>query len=482
MAKILVIDDDVIMCNFLCELGRRMGHEVTYALSIEEGKREAMSRPLDVVFLDVRLPDGNGLDHLPVIRQTPGIPEVIIITGAGDPDGAELAIRSGAWDYVQKPASRDALGLSITRAIEFHRHKVAQRLTDTNGGGVKALKREGIIGDSPGMMACMDVLAQAASSGANVIITGETGTGKELFAWAIHNNSSRAGKPFVVVDCAALTETLVESVLFGHEKGAFTGADKTQSGMIKQANGGTLVLDEVGELPLSVQKSFLRVLQEHRFRPIGGQEEVRSDFRLIASTNRNIDQMVEQGQFRKDLFFRLRSLTVELPPLRERLEDIKALAIYHMTKLCERYGTGTKGLSPEFVDALVKHNWPGNVREFVHAMETAIIAAGPEPVLFPTHLPVHIRVQVARQTVKRSVPSGTASRETVGRPEKLPTLEDVRKAAVAEAEKDYLLRLLSLPGTGIKDICRLAGLSRSQLYVLFKRYGIARKTEPGSGP
>jgi two-component system NtrC family response regulator len=476
MAKVLVIDDDDMICKLLCTMAERLGHETAYALTCRQGLAEALSGSFDIVFLDVRLPDGNGLDLLPKIREMESGPEVIIISGAGDPDGAELAIRNGAWDYIQKPASRDAMRLPLLRALVFREHKAAQRRIDEDGKGVRALKREGIIGDSPKMKTCMDLLAQAANSRANVIITGETGTGKELFAWAVHENSSRAGKPFVVVDCAALTESLVESVLFGHEKGSFTGADKAQDGMIKQAHGGTLVLDEIGELPLSVQKSFLRVLQEHRFRPLGGKDVVESNFRLICVTNRNLEQMVKEGQFRKDLFFRLRSLTLELPPLRERFDDIKDLALYHMTRQCRLYGTGTKGLSPEFLSVLVQYDWPGNVRELVHTMESALIAAGSEPTLFPDHLPVHIRVELARKAVIPPPKRENREEFTVDPSGELPTLQAVREAAVAEVEKQYFQRLLLLTGADIKEACRIAGLSRTQLYCLMKRHGITRSS------
>jgi two-component system, NtrC family, response regulator len=474
MAKVLVIDDDDMICRFLCTMGERLGHEVVYALTCSEGLKESLSKPFDIVFLDVRLPDGDGLDILPQIRETPSRPEVIIISGIGDPDGAELAIRNGAWDYIQKPASRDAVKLPLLRALELRTHKAAQKLTDGQDRGVKALKRDGIIGDSPKMRICMDQLAQAASSRANVVITGETGTGKELFALAVHENSTRSSKPFVVVDCAALTDSLVESTLFGYEKGAFTGAEKAQDGMIKQAHGGTLMLDEIGELPLSVQKSFLRVLQEHRFRPVGGRVEVPSDFRLVAATNRNLDQMVEEGRFRKDLFFRIRAQTIDLPPLRERLEDIRELAIYHVTKHCERYERGSKGFSPEFLDGLIKYDWPGNVRELVHAMESCLIAAGAEPILFPDHLPVHIRVHLARKSVTHTPLNAERPRTDADPDTDLPKLQEVRDSALTDVERHYLKRLLSRTGADIKEACRIAGLSRSQLYCLLKKHGITR--------
>jgi two-component system NtrC family response regulator len=474
MAKVLVIDDDRMMCEFLCKMAGRMGHEGSYALTLVEGLVKAGSESFDIVFLDVRLPDGNGLDILPKIREMGSAPEVIIITGAGDPDGAELAIRSGAWDYVQKPASKEAIRLPFTRALEFRKHKAAESNRNKGKAGVVALKREAIIGNCPKMKACLDVVAQASSSEANVLISGETGTGKELFAWAIHENSSRAGRPFVVVDCAALTDSLVESVLFGHEKGAFTGADKAQSGMIRQSDGGTLLLDEVGELPLSVQKAFLRVLQERRFRPVGGKEEVHSDFRLIAATNRNLDEMVKEGHFRKDLFFRIRSFTIDLPPLRERSEDIRELVLHQIAKQGERYGIDIKGLSPEFLDAVNRYDWPGNVRELVHAMEIATIAARSESTLFPDHLPVHIRVQVARSKVSRPATGQEAMEAFSDSPKELPKLQNVRDVVVDRAEKDYLRHLMAFTGMNMKEACRMAGLSRSQLYTLLRKHGITR--------
>ena len=305
--------------------------------------------------LDVRLPDGSGLEALPKIREVSYSPEVIIITGMGDPDGAELAINCGAWDYIEKPASIKQMTLPLMRTLEFREGKKAKRIP-------VLLKRENIIGNCPRMMEALEQLAQAASIDANVLITGETGTGKELFARAIHENSNRASGGFVMVDCTALPESLLESILFGHEKGAFTGADKSKDGLIKHADGGTLFLDEIGELPLSTQKAFLRVIQERRFRSIGGKEERRSDFRLIAATNRNLDQMVQKDLFRSDLLFRLRSFIIEVPPLRERVEDIKDLVTYYTNNFCSIYDIETKGFSPDFFDAMAKYNWPGNVR------------------------------------------------------------------------------------------------------------------------
>ncbi len=248
MADILIIDDDQLICTTLSNVVRDRGHTPTCAFTRKQGLEAAAARSFDVVFLDVRLPDGSGLDIVRGIRETPSSPEVIIITGFGDVDGAELAIKHGAWDYLEKSASIDEIILPLERALQYRTERQSK-------GRPTALKLEGIIGGSPKMRACLDLLAQAAASDANVLITGETGTGKELFSWAIHNNSPRAGKNFVVVDCAALPETIVESVLFGHERGAYTGADRSRHGLITQADGGTLFLDEVGELPPSIQGS-----------------------------------------------------------------------------------------------------------------------------------------------------------------------------------------------------------------------------------
>ena len=467
MAKILIIDDEKMLCNTLSRYIRRMGYEPTYALTLEDGLKEVSSGTYDVVFLDVHLPDGNGLDALPVIRKAASLPEIIIITGEGDPDGAELAIKSGAWAYIEKPLSMGNVELQLARALQYRKEKADIRAP-------VVLKREGIVGSSPPLEACLDLIAQIANSHVNVLITGETGTGKEIFARTIHRNSSRAGQNFVVVDCASLPETLVGSMLFGHEKGAFTGAEKARRGLIKEADGGTLFLDEVGELPLTVQKDFLRVLQENRFRPLGSNKEVRSDFRLVSATNRNPEKMVESGQFRKDLFFRLQSVVMDLPPLRTRPRDIKDLAMHYMVKLCERYGTETKGFSPDFLETLTSYNWPGNVRELIHTMERVLTVARFEPTLFPRHLPTKIRVHEARASVSKKETGKEKLEEDNHPAEMLPRLQDVRDAALSKAEGQYLRDLMLLTKRNIKEACRISGLSRSRLYNLMQKYKINR--------
>ena len=467
MANVLIIDDEKTICDLLSHMVKNMGHEVTYALSLGEGLKEVSSKTFDVVFLDVRLPDGDGLKALPKIVEGPLSPEVIIITGQGDPDGAELAIKSGAWAYIEKPATTQRMTLPLVRALQYRAEKAATK-------PAKVLKREGIVGISPQLQECLDLLAHVASSNANVLITGETGTGKELFAKTIHDNSLRAEKNFVVVDCTALPETLVESILFGHEKGVFTGADKARIGLVKEADGGTLFLDEVGELPLSVQKDFLRVLQEYRFRPLGSPKEVKSDFRLLSATNRNLEKMVELGQFRQDLFFRLRSLNMELPPLRSRPQDIKDLTVHYLNKLCERYEMETKGFSPDFLEAMMAYDWPGNVRELFQTIERVLTIARFEPTLFPQHLPTQIRVQEARASVGRERGANGAPGENDYPAKGLPRLQDVREAALSKVETQYLENLMMVTEKDIKEACRISGLSRSRLYHLLQKYKISR--------
>jgi two-component system NtrC family response regulator len=464
MANILIIDDDRLICETIANVVKRMGHEAACAYTLQEGLETLASRMADVVFLDVRLPDGSGLEALPQVQSAPSLPEVIIMTGYGDPDGAELAMRHGVWDYIQKPSTIDALILPLVRALQYREEKKAKQ-------AAVPLRREGIVGHSPQMRGCLDLLAQVASSEANVLITGETGTGKELFALAIHQNSRRAQKNFVVVDCTALPENLVESILFGHEKGAYTGADKARDGLILQADGGTLFLDEVGELPLLIQKSFLRVLQEKKFRPVGGKTEVHSDFRVISASNRNLDEMVMQNQFREDLLFRLRSFSIELPPLRERKEDVRELVTYYLAELSDRFGIEPKEPSPEFLELLLNYLWPGNVRELINALERALISARYERVLYPKHLPTHIRVQLARSSLedRKSEESSTPASSQA-----FPTIQELREKVIDEAEKKYLRDLTSFTQGNIQEACRISGLSRSRFYILLKKHKISK--------
>jgi two-component system NtrC family response regulator len=264
----------------------------------------------------------------------------------------------------------------------------------------------------------------------------------------------------------------VESELFGHEKGAFTGATARRKGHFQEADGGTLFLDEVGELPPNVQKAFLRVIQERRFRPVGGTQEIESDFRLVAATNRDLDEMVSSGQFRDDLLFRMRTIHISLPPLREHKEDIKELALRYVARVCEQYDMDTKGFSPEFFGVLGEYDWPGNVRELNQALERAISSAGRNPLLFPKDLPTGIRAKMARDSMAPSLGSGDVPGAGGAMPAALPRLTEARAVAIAAAEQQYLEDLMSIVGGDVSKACAISGLSRSRLYALLKKHGV----------
>lgn len=468
MGRVLIIDDEPQMCGLLTHLCGDLGLAAEAVQTLREGSRRAQHGSFDLVLLDVHMPDGVGLDLLPKIRAVPSHPEVIIITGMTSPDGAELAIKSGAWDYVEKGSPLEAFALPILRALEYRREKRAHRPE------VIALNRDGIIGSSPRIRACLDQMAQAARSDLSVLMACETGTGKELFARAIHENSDRAEGPFVVVDCAAMPEHLAESVLFGHGQGAFTGAHRARTGLVAAADRGTLFLDEIGELPLSMQKTFLRVLQERRFRPVGTTQEIESDFRLIAATNRNLVRAVADGEFREDLLFRLQALAIELPPLRDRASDVPDIAGHHLRRICERYGISMKGHSPEFMGTLKAYDWPGNVRELVQAMEHAVAAAMDVATLYPHHLPTSIRVKLARAAFEREPADPSPQPPSPEIPEQLPPMQDFRAASVDICERQYLEHLLVRHGNRIEDACQVSGLSRSRLYGLLQKHCISR--------
>lgn len=462
-ALIAIIDDDPEICRILTEMVEQMGHRAESALELNSGLEMAKREAADIVLLDLQFPTGHGLDFLPRLIALPSRPEVIIITGAGDPNGAELAFKHGAWDYIRKPFIFTEVSLPIFRALQYRRDRQAHRPPTV-------LDRGGIIGDSPALMACLNQTAQAAVSEAPVMITGETGAGKELFARAIHRNSPRAKANFVVVDCAALPETLIETTLFGHVRGAFTGADRDHSGLINQADGGALFLDEIGELPLTVQKTFLRVLQERRYRPVGAKKEQASEFRLIAATNRDLDLMVKQNLFRKDLLFRLRAMEIHLPPLRDRLEDVRSITLNHLGLLSRRYWTEVKGVSPEFLDVLAGHDWPGNVRELLNTIEAAVAAAGPLPTLFPKHLPADLRAAAMAKNMKPDQPLPTALPLPTLEKDQFPSLRNFRELA----ERRYIDELLLIARGDRETACQMSGLSQSRLYALLKKYDVPR--------
>jgi two-component system NtrC family response regulator len=481
MALILIVDDDSRISQLLAEQFVRHGHQALTAGSLAQARHMADVNPLDVVFLDVQLPDGSGLDAIREMRDAQSDPEVIILTGFGDPEGAEMAILNGAWDYLEKPISLDHLQLALNRALEYRQQKTK------SSGVATVLDRGQIIGDSPALLRCLKDVAQAAHSDASALVAGETGVGKELISRAIHHNSPRREGAFVVVDCAALPESLVESTLFGHEKGAFTGAETRVAGLLAKAHGGTLFLDEVGELPLDMQRKLLRALQEHKFRPVGGSREVESDFRVVAATNRDLDAMCQGGRFRPDLLYRLKVITVKVPPLRERHSDIKPIASFFCAKLCERYGIPYKGFSPGFFDTLESYDWPGNVRELKNTIDWVLARALDQPTLFSVHLPTNIRAKLARESIgdmaAGSIESATPvirednfSKPLMALDEPDPgrqTLKDYRGKASELAEKCYMQALLSRHVDTPREAQRMSGLSKARYYALLKKHQLS---------
>ena len=461
MSKILIIDDDLDFCKVLVKSFERLEHDVDYSITLNQGLDQIFPNEYDLVFLDVNLPDGNGIQAIETIRKHDMAPEIIIMTGESDPQGAELAMKSRAWDYIQKSRSHKEFQFSMLRALEYRQQKQS-KLHENN------IQIKSIIGNSPQINVCLEKVTKASNNDVPVLITGETGTGKEVFAKAVHKNSLRARNDFIVVDCASLPEHLVESVLFGHVKGAFTGADSDRTGLIKMADKGTLFLDEVGELPLITQKKFLRVLQEKQFRPVGGKKEIKSDFRLISATLRNVSKMVEQGSFREDLSFRITSLTIEIPPLRNRKSDIPLLVAHHMDRKKIVFNQSPHKISNDFIKGLMGFNWPGNVRELFNAIDYACSDAFNESILFAKHLPDNIRVFNIKNKINKQISSEEKQDTTKTLPMGNLTLKDY----IEQQKYKYITDLMTHTRGNIKTACRLSGLSRGHLYSLFKKYDI----------
>ncbi|EGB14603.1 putative two component, sigma54 specific, transcriptional regulator [Pseudodesulfovibrio mercurii] len=469
MTDILIVDGDAVFAERLAASLLEHGFPTNACDSLSKALGILHTGTFKAVLLGDDLPDGDVVDYLALIREVPSFPEAIIITRRRDPDMAERAIQSGAWNYITKPLNLQRLLVLLERVITYH--------TKVHSGFCPvSLRREGIIGNSRAMLSCLDAVAQAATSDINVLLIGETGTGKELFARSIHKNSARRNKPFVVVDCAAMPDTLAESLLFGHARGAFTSADAPTVGLVKQADQGTLFLDEVGELPMPLQKVFLRVLEGRSFRPVGSAREITSDFRLLAATNRDLEEMVEQGEFRRDLYFRLRGMHIRLPALRDIAEDINEMTCKFIQRHCEKLKLSTKGFSPDFLDALMHYDWPGNVRELIHTLEQALSRAGNDAVLFPRHLPKAIRAQIARRSMRPEHQAAKpAHHHEIAPPDAFPDMRTYRDQQIARSEERYLMNLMEITGGDMAASCTVSGLSRARLYALLKRYNVSRK-------
>src|ERR1017187_8341308 len=408
-ASILLVDDAAAVRHVMANELRRLGHQVWTAASGEEAVAKVEQLEPAVVLLDLRLPGMDGLDTLKAIRARNTTAEIVMLTGHGSIDTAIESIRIGAFDYVVKPCPLDELQIRIQRAIE--RRSLRQRanlldrvLTPPNPGN-------SFIGDSPEFRRLINLIERVAPSDSTVLITGEPGAGKERVAKLIHARSSRRSRPFVIVECAALQETLMQSELFGHERGPFTGADRAKTGLFEVAHGGTIFLDEIGEVSPATQTKLLRVLDTSTFRHVGGNREIQVDVRILTATNRDVPSMVRQGLFREDLFYRLSTITMEVPPLRARAADVDLLAQHFVSVLNERFGS-SKQIGEEALQLLRRHNWPGNVRELLHVVEAALVLCEGSLVL-PEHLPASLRT---------SKPAPAASPSAPDAP--LPTLEE----------------------------------------------------------
>jgi two-component system response regulator AtoC len=382
MAHILFVDDDPTVGAILHDTLFRMGHTPYGASNIPEALGVLQRESLDLIILDHRMPGMTGLEFLEYLREEGSDVPVIMLTGHGSIEHAVAAIKAGAVDYITKPVRADQLEVAVSAALELSR---LRRENESLRREVMALRHERqIIGDSPQIRQMLNVIATAAPTRATVLLQGESGTGKELAARALHEQSPRRDRPFIQLNCAAIPENLVESALFGHEKGAFTGALKRVEGAFERADGGTLLLDEISEMRLDLQAKLLRVLQEQRFERVGGTSPITVDVRIVATTNRDLALESAEGRFRQDLFYRLSVIPIRIPPLRERREDIAVLAYRFALKTAKESGHPFDGISPAAVQLLQDYDWPGNVRELQHTIERAVILS-PDPILQPHH-------------------------------------------------------------------------------------------------
>ena len=448
--KILVIDDDQGIRYALSEALRKSGYLVDLANSAEEALQKIRTVPYELLLLDVRLPGMSGIDALPLFKQIdPGV-DIIVITGHGTKDVGLQAIQMGAYDYFTKPFSLKEIEIVIKRAM-------AKRHLESE---IKSLREEikqggKLIGQSEGMKAVKALITRIAPLDTTVLITGESGTGKELVAEMIHDQSRRAGGPLVKVNCAAIPETMLETELFGHEKGAFTGAHILKQGKFELANKGSLVLDEVGEMPISIQGKLLRAVEQKEVDRLGGKKPLAVDVRLIASTNRDLQELIAEKQFRGDLYYRLNVAAVHLPPLRERREDIPLLAQHLLDKINFKLGMSLRGISKDGVGCLLAYHWPGNVRELANVLERAAIS-GSQEVLTLSDL--QSLLQRSNAVPHSSSPGGAPISLSA-------TLEEIERAIIAGA-------LQKTAGVQVKA-AELLGLTPKNLWKKMRTLGIS---------
>jgi two-component system, NtrC family, nitrogen regulation response regulator NtrX len=450
MSLVLVIDDEPGIRSVLKDILSDEGYETIVAEDGLEGLALLKEHPVDLVILDVWLPNMGGIDVLKQIRQEhPGL-EVIVISGHANIDMAVKAVKLGAWDFVEKPLSLDRILTICRNALNL------EELRKENLSLKKSLFIEDeMIGESPGMRKVRERIRQSAASDAKVLILGENGTGKELVAREIHRLSSRAERPFVEVNCAAIPETLIESELFGHEKGAFTSAVSRRRGKFETASGGTLFLDEIADMSLGAQAKVLRVIQEQVFERVGGESSISTDVRLLAATNKDIQAEIRAGRFREDLFFRLNVVPIQVPPLRERREDLPLLVDYFMTKFGGRGESGRRSLSPGAMQVLLENPWPGNIRELKNFIERITIMSDEESISADTAL--YYLGETAETPVRSDLHD---------------YLNLQLNAAKELFEKRFLMSKLQECGYNISQTATTLGIYPSNLHSKIKKYGI----------
>jgi DNA-binding NtrC family response regulator len=449
-ARILVCEDDRVARELLEEILRREGHLVEAVASGDQAIARAAKSDYDLVISDVRMGEGpGGMEVLLAYQKEAPQTPIILITAFGDVTGAMAAIQKGAYDYVSKPFNVEELNTTVKSALERTRLLEETRAQRAKTGGGEP-RIESIVGKSPQMLDVYKMVARVAPTLSTVLVVGESGTGKELVARAIHTHSPRASGPFVAVNCTALTESLLESELFGHAKGAFTGAVAMKRGLFEEAQGGTLFLDEIGDVAGKMQAQLLRVLQEGEIRRVGGSEPVKVDVRVVAATNRDLEEEVRAGRFREDLYFRINVVTIRLPPLRDRPTDIELLVNHFLAKYAARERRADAGIAPDAMQVLKRYAWPGNVRELENVIERAL-ALAKDAVILPSDLPVEV-TGVQQQP---SLPAGG------GLVDDRPTL--------AELERRYIELILKETGGNKKRAAEILGIDRRTLYRTLER-------------
>lgn len=445
---ILVVDDDKAHRFMLRSMFKEWGWAVEEADDGTTAVAAVEKRPFDAILMDIRMAKMDGMEALQKIHAYNSAIPVVIMTAYSSVDSAVEAIKKGAHDYLTKPLDFDRLRLTMERALD-HRQVIEEKSGARSGERKLSLKTS-IIGNSPPMMELLEMISFVAPTEATVLITGESGTGKELIASTLHDNSRRRNGPLIKVNCAALVENLLESELFGHEKGAFTGADRRREGKFVQANDGTLFLDEIGETTPAMQVKLLRVLQEHEVQRIGGQETIGVDVRLLAATNKILEDEISAGRFREDLYYRLNVVSIHVPPLRERQEDISLLADFFLQKYAEKNRRKIAGITPRCMDLLLHYPWPGNVRELENAIERGVILLRGD-YLDEESLPIAIK-----KWAEEKKPTAITGPD--------------RRSDLAEAEKRVILKALEETGGNKSEAARQLGITRKTLQTKLKKY------------